>query len=331
MAAGGALLVLAGNHDPEWHWPLVRRALRDELARRGAPVAAVVERVAFGDAGVTMANLHLEHGHRFEEMTRVDGPVVLARDPTQLNLPLGSFVNRYFANKIEPLDPFIDNGKVVEQALLAILRRRPLTMVLTYVRAWRFMRRVIAMRRFNGSVALIALALFLPFLPLVLLAIPGAWAALMKILPFGPTGSTIAGGMSGAVLTALLPYLLGLATEIAHRIPFLRGRDAYLAGAQASGRALAATGTWPRVYVCMGHTHVALVADLAPVAPGLYLNTGTWIGQWPADRPDLVARFVYSYARFDLAPEGGYRHQALEWDGSAGTARAARILVPADA
>ncbi len=332
VAAGGTLVILAGNHDPEWHWPLVRRALRDELSRRGAPVAAVVERVAFGDAGIDLANLHVEHGHRFEEMTRVDGPVVLSGDATQLNLPLGSFVNRYFANRIERLDPFIDNGKRVEQAVLSVLRRRPLTMIRIYVRAWRFMGRVIAMRRFNGSVALIALGLALPFLPLVLLAIPGAWPALMRLLaPLGGTGSKVAGGLSGAVLTALLPYLAGAATEVARRIPFLHGADPYLAGARVIGRERARAGAWSGVYVCLGHTHASLVAELAPDAAGLYVNTGTWIGQWPDDRPDLVARYVYSYARFDLAPEGGYQHQALEWDASAGTARAARILVPADA
>src|SRR4029078_3314153 len=146
LAKGGSLVVVKGNHDAEAYWPLVHEVVRDALrgaggqpAHAGARVCArapargggaagadVAARVAFVDESFTLANLYVEHGHQYESMTSIMGGPLLPWDPTQLNLPLGSFVARYFINGLERLDPFVDNVKPTQQAVLAILRRRPL-------------------------------------------------------------------------------------------------------------------------------------------------------------------------------------------------------------
>ncbi|HEX9107970.1 MAG TPA: hypothetical protein VF832_12095, partial [Longimicrobiales bacterium] len=172
VAGGGGLVIGGGNHDPELYWPLVRRAIRDELLALGAPLAGVETRVAFANRAFKVGNVFLEHGHQIEEMTRISGGPVLRGAPDQINLPLGSFVNRYLINAIEGLDPLIDNITPVQAALVMLLRQVPITMVGIYVRGWRFLYRVVLqMRRFNSSVATVAALLFIPLVPVVLVAL----------------------------------------------------------------------------------------------------------------------------------------------------------------
>lgn len=329
VGRGGRLLFTAGNHDVEMHWPLVRSAIRLELSERGIPADQVADRVAFEDGHVVIDNLYVEHGHRYDEMTRVDGPPTLPPDHQQINLPLGSFVNRYFINRVEALDPFIDNVKPVEQSLLRLSRQRPLRILSTYFSGWRFLRRAIAKRRLNKSVLMIALGLMLPiFAPLALLAIPGLRSAVLGWLPIGDVGRTIVALLSGIVLSGALPYLLGAISELRRRRP---AADSHLEGARRVVETDLAQCNRNRAYVCMGHTHVIAVKRIDPAGERLYLNTGTWIALWPSDRPDLLGRTIYTYAVFDATDADGYRAQALEWDVHAARPRPATILVPATA
>jgi UDP-2,3-diacylglucosamine pyrophosphatase LpxH len=305
----GRVLIIAGNHDVELHWQLVRDAIRLEMTERGVARDDAVARVAFADEHVVIDNLHVEHGHMYDEMTRVDYPPILRDEPSQINLPLGSFVNRYFINRIEALDPFIDNVKPVQDSLLRLARQRPLKILRTYGGAWRFLARAIAKRRFNRAVALIALALTLPFLsPLLLLAFPPIRDAVVGWLPFGDLGDTIVAIVSGIVLSGTLPYVAGAINELRRRRP---KPHEHLAAAQRIARELHACSGRGRVYVCMGHTHVSAVTRLDADGNRLYINTGTWTALWPRDRPDLLGHTVYTYVCFDAMPYG-YDHQILE-------------------
>jgi UDP-2,3-diacylglucosamine pyrophosphatase LpxH len=320
--AGGDLLFTTGNHDVELHWPLVQMAIRWELAARGAVDADA--RVRFAEGWVVFDNLYVEHGHQYDEMTRVDGPAELPPDHTQINLPLGSFVNRYLINQVEALDPFIDNVKPVQRSLLRLARQRPLKIVRTYFGGWRFLRRAVAKRRLNWSVAVIGLGLILPvFTPLVLLAIPGVRNTVLGWLPI-PEGARAAVVLVlGLLLSGAFPWLLGLVGELTRRRP---GTDHQLEGARAASRAH--FGEHERAYVCMGHTHVSAVRRIDDAGDKLYLNTGTWIALWPDNRPDLLGRTTYTYALFEQTGDG-YTAQVLEWDTHADRPQPATILVPA--
>ncbi len=334
VEAGGALIIVKGNHDVELHWPLVRRAIRDELVRRGAAADAVNARVAFADADFTLGNLYFEHGHQYEEMTRVVGGPTLGRDPTQINFPLGSFVNRYFINRIERLNPFIDNIKPVQQALLALLRRRPLTFARIYLQGWRFVWRAVTMRRFNGSVALILAGLVVPPLTIVLIAVffvwPEAAARLAEWIPLLQNrGARIGGAVGGLLFPALLPYVVGAVRETLRQLGLLRKREHLVEGASgALRRAFPDGGGARRVYAVMGHTHTQDVRPLSATSrEEYYVNVGTWVPVWPEGRPDLVGRVIYTFVRFDKGSDGEYRHRALEWDDQALDDREARIRV----
>lgn len=359
LDAGGSLVVSKGNHDPELHWPLVRQALRDELVLRGAPVAAVSERMAFAGEPFTVGNLYVEHGHRHEAMTRVDGPPTLEDSPEEIRLPLGSFVNRYFINHIERLDPFLDNIKPVQDALLELVRKRPLRVLWLYLRAWKFIRRALDIPRpLSRAYGLLAAAVFgLPLATAALIALfllfPGAGDGLVERIPFlGSRWVRLGGSAGGLLAPGLLPFVVSALREAWRTLRPGSDLDALQeGGARALDRHFGAGGTAAahrRVYAVMGHTHEQTVVRLPAGGSGddgkrgdrpgaaegrgpgrpekFYVNSGTWIPLWPEDREDLAGRVIYSFVRFEIGPSGEYRHASLEWEDPAGEPRPARIL-----
>lgn len=336
LERGGRLLFVVGNHDLELHWPLVRAALRDEfasLAEFGAPIESAV---AFADRSFVLANLYVEHGHQYESMTRVLGPAVLERRPTELNLPLGSFVNRYFINRIERLDPYIDNRKPVGQALMALLRQRPITVFRIYSGGWKFLLRALghATTRYGILAILLVLALFTPILTALAVALwmlfPGLREAATSVFPNLSSANVRAGGIVGGLsLPAVLPYVFGAMRDIARDLGFRRSHDALVKGAsQRLAESFPNEDQPRRIYAVMGHTHLQLTVRLdRRGGEAYYLNTGAWVPRWPADRPDLAGRTVLTFARFQRAAHGEYRHEMLEWCEEAGGPRRATIVV----
>ncbi|MGH7577609.1 MAG: hypothetical protein ACREM1_21115, partial [Longimicrobiales bacterium] len=342
IAAGGSIIIVKGNHDVELHWPMVRQALRDEIvvAALGAttvthampPAAELADRIAFADDAFTLGNMYIEHGHQHEPMTTVVGPPVLDETPTQINYPLGSFINRYFINRIERLDPFIDNVKPVQQALLALLRRRPLTIAKAYAYGWRFVWRALHVAKPRGSgspVLLIAAALFVPPIALALVLLnlvrPETFAWI-------PDWLRVGGTVAGIGLPVLLPYLLGTAGEVLRELG-PRREEPLVADARDALRKAFPPGPAPRTrYAVMGHTHVQMIEHLGDEhgTTSLYVNTGTWTPLWPRDRTDLIGRVYYSFARFDRGADAEYLHRALVWDDQAGEPRPAPMLAPAE-
>jgi UDP-2,3-diacylglucosamine pyrophosphatase LpxH len=80
---GNELLIVKGNHDLEWVWKLVRDYFRLLLGTR---------QIVFADDKVLInGKIYLEHGHRYENFTSVDGDAIL-KNGTELNLPFGSFL-----------------------------------------------------------------------------------------------------------------------------------------------------------------------------------------------------------------------------------------------
>jgi UDP-2,3-diacylglucosamine pyrophosphatase LpxH len=332
VGRGGRVLFISGNHDVELHWPLVRKEIRRELSERGVDRHLVGDHVMFEDRHVVMDNLYVEHGHQHEGMTRVDGPPTLPDAPDQINLPLGSFVNRYFINQVEAIDPFIDNVKPVQQSLLRLMRQRPLKILSTYFGAWKFLGRMVAKRGFRSpGVLLIAAALVLPpiLAPVVLVLLTPLRSTVLGWLPVGV--GTVVTIVIGVALSGVVPYLLGVLGELWRRLRGRRARtDHQLAAARHVVETELASSGRRRKYVCMGHSHVTAVSRIGEDDDRLYLNTGTWIALWPDDRPDLIGRTIYTYALFG-ANGDGYVGQALEWDEHADRPRPATILVPAAA
>jgi len=322
---GGWIVFVKGNHDLELFWPLVQAAVRREIARAhpGAPVA---ERVLFSQDGFQLSNVYIEHGHRFESTTAVKGLPTLPKTPTELNLPLGSFVNRYLINALEGMEPFLDNIKPVQRLLWTVLRRHPLKVFtiarhsLTFLmRAARpyWLRDGLGFLLFFGSI-FVQFAVVAALLVLVALPDVRHWVAAAL-----PRTRYVVG-----VVGLLGPYILGFMRDL---LPSGRpsvGEDAFAEGIYGVLSRLGFRADCPQVYGVVGHTHVPDVQRLPDIAAAkaFYMNSGTWISLWDVDRPDLIGRVIYSFIRFTRDPGGWYNHDHLEWQGPSRTAAHSDIL-----
>lgn len=134
ISDGNELIIVKGNHDLEWYWKEVRRYLQYWLAENIAQkqnldtnevlAKKVIPQTLFIDDRLVIDNkIHIEHGHRFENMTNVKGGPLIPNGE-ELNLPFGSFFNRYLINRIELSYPYLDNVKPTQNILLVLFRER---------------------------------------------------------------------------------------------------------------------------------------------------------------------------------------------------------------
>jgi UDP-2,3-diacylglucosamine pyrophosphatase LpxH len=135
IQAGNKVLITKGNHDLEWYWRSVRDYLRLALARKlniltpgkglNSCLAVVIRALQFvDDACVIDGQIYIEHGHRFDKFSTVVGGPVLGKNDKELNIPFGSFFNRYLVNKLELVYPFMDNVRPRQNILHILMRER---------------------------------------------------------------------------------------------------------------------------------------------------------------------------------------------------------------
>ncbi|MEO8398497.1 MAG: hypothetical protein ABI550_01650 [Ignavibacteriaceae bacterium] len=133
LKKGNKIIILKGNHDLEFFWLAVRNYLRLFFAKKICNNDLEVEKtlddlifsnLIFIDDGLLINNeFYIEHGHKFDRYTySVDGP--LLENKNELNIPFGSFFNRYLLNRIELLYPFFDNIRPTANILPILLRER---------------------------------------------------------------------------------------------------------------------------------------------------------------------------------------------------------------
>ena len=143
LSKGHRLVIAKGNHDLEWHWRPVRNYLRLTLAQKLAgqsgtsDIKSVLENkvlpnVTFiDDSMIVDEDFYLEHGHRFDHYAHVAGDTLRG---DELNIPFGSFLNRYLLNDIELNYPFLDNVRPSTNILPLLFRERlPLALKLIFL------------------------------------------------------------------------------------------------------------------------------------------------------------------------------------------------------
>lgn len=321
---GHELIITKGNHDLEWVWRPVRDYARLVLGQlmnadfpSGAPL--LVGKVHFVDDALLINDrLYIEHGHRYDRWTRVIGPPTLGKlDDKELNIPAGSFMNRYLLNQIEETYPFFDNVRP-QQDILPILMREhfplglrvlfssvPMVIRLIPKRYYRYLfRRVIPML-LGIVIPLVAASLFLyrPVMDIVT-CVTRSYDA----IPFASMiSSTILMPMLGYFIMKFVSW-----TQLGEP-DYLRS-DAFTLGVKMSGY----------TFLVMGHTHNPEQYEFARSDGSIfhYFNTGTWIPIVETSSADIREDKTYTYLHFattrDTSGNSGFTADVIRrWDDEA--------------
>ncbi len=359
---GGTLLMMKGNHDLDLYWPLVRKALCFFLAREIANEKTrqeAIERVFYCDNSVCIRNVYLEHGHLYDPQQQVkDKCPTMAEDPSQLNLPLATFVARYLINQLEKLEPFLGSVRPIERVPWLMLSKHPLASIAILGRSLRFLRRAAKISKLHNTFWFMVyfLSVALPLVTGLLIALvvvcPSCYQSavnfllklpviswIVNVIVTHPLTSTILGFVAPFIAAALREFFrwLNITGNIRKFMRRLRkqpdplGEDELAQGVYETLQ----NKHFPEaniIYAVMGHTHDQDIQNLSnPTGPKvLYLNTGAWIPVWPQDRPDLAGKTLYPFVRLKKhSPQGEYAHGYFEWRDDRNQPAEAYILAPA--
>lgn len=130
LKCGNDCVLLPGNHDVEFFWPNVRQAWVRELVKLGVKDAH--KRMSFKPWSFHIPNvLYVEHGHQYDPTNAFDHHLypVLPSNHKLLDLPLGSFLVRYFFNQLEDSDPLADNFRPPTKYVSLMVRKDPVYVI----------------------------------------------------------------------------------------------------------------------------------------------------------------------------------------------------------
>ena len=293
--AGHSVVIVRGNHDPEWAWPGVRRALLALLGRAGAGRLGAGQ-VRFRSRVHRRANVHIEHGHEVDWLTRAERDFSDA-EPARLRLPFGSLISRYVLNILErrvpPRAPLPPSGRLVEA-----LHQEP----------WRLMPAIVtnALR----AIPCIGLSGWKPWFERLLEWWPARVsmtlsAALLAALPVAPliSGEVAGHSRAGVMAASLLGLGLPIAGFMTRQIAAEIDREGLVVAVRRHARRVATR--WrcpssPRRYVVFGHTHRPETCEWTRADRAIvYLNPGAWLPRMEAPDGGAAPRFVW------LARRGG--------------------------
>jgi uncharacterized protein (DUF362 family) len=129
---GNYLVIVKGNHDLEWYWEKIRSSMRLFLAEKAADLLKIstddalthyiFPKLFFSDRSVEFGkSIYIEHGHLYDNWTKIKGEALLP-NKEELNIPFGSFFNRYLLNKLEMVFPFLDNVRPRDKIMPLLFR-----------------------------------------------------------------------------------------------------------------------------------------------------------------------------------------------------------------
>ena len=325
---GNKLIVVKGNHDLEFYWLAVRNYLRLTLARENHNIESadlmdvmqnkILQNLFFVDDKIVLDEVfYIEHGHRYDKYSYViDDPVL--DNGTELNIPFGSFFNRYLMNRVELAYPFIDNVRPSSNILPILLRERFfLGLKLLFVHV-PFMLRIIPKGYYEymfkkvltQMLALLIPAVAVTYLLIHNLAAIGSSSNSSWILQEIWTAGKYLSGLFGSYLLSRIVahYQLtepDMLDNPARRI--MRENKKYK-------------------IVTMGHTHNP---DQFQMDNRWYYNTGAWIPIVETDSSAIREDKTYTFLHFRRSPSGQPLPTVLErWDDDAGATRDLIIVEP---
>ncbi len=317
LAAGNRLVIVKGNHDLQFIWPAVRNYLRVELARRIRTSESLPKilselvgpNLIFVDDTLLIDDVfYLEHGHRYDKNAWPVGNAILDNGE-ELNIPFGSFFNRYLLNRIELAYPFIDNVRPTVNILPLLIRERfPLAMKLIFCHI-PFAIEIIPKKYFRyifGRFLLMVAALGIPFLIAVIYLL-SAVPQLKDFLTGIPTATWPGSGLAKSFAALVGSYLLSrIVAYFQLGEPFSTADDARKIFARE-----------PRYqFIAMGHTHNP--QQFVTERGQWFYNTGTWIPIVETSSGELRKDCTYTLLHFGRDSAGRLQPSSLKrWDDEA--------------
>lgn len=325
LARGHELVIVKGNHDLQWYWPAVRNHLRvvlaDRVARQtGEDPAPVLEqkvlpRVLFADNALLIdEEFYIEHGHRYDKYCHVVGGPLLANGQ-ELNIPFGSFFNRYLLNRIELAYPFLDNVRPRENLLPLLFREHFFLAVRVLFQHLPFALKLIPKRYYRYMFARV-FWFFVPVIVLLLMiGVPLAqwWLA-------GPGPQKLAELSSSKLLSAVASPLGALAwaalSYFFTRVVSYFQLEEPSSLAPFARRKFAESAAYR--FITFGHTHNP---DQFEESSKWFYNTGTWIPIVEISSAEIRHDRTYTFARLSRDPSGHFGPTVLQrWNDDAGRA-----------
>jgi UDP-2,3-diacylglucosamine pyrophosphatase LpxH len=311
---GNKILIVKGNHDLEWYWEAVRNFLRLYFAkyistRQKRNIDVIINEViskqlSFADNAVVIDQIiYLEHGHRYENMTAVKGTPVLA-NKVELNLPFGSFFNRYLINRLELAYPYLDNIRPTGNVLAVLIRERfPLAVQLLF-NYIPFMILTIPKKLYWQTFKYFLQFLFIIILP-VGITIYAIWQSIHLSGKF--TGSYVFQQLISIAKNSgflFLSYIFGRFLSMAK----LRDSGSLVENAENVFR------DNPQIrLISFGHTHNP---EQKNDSGNWYFNTGTWIPVFEISSADIRLDKSYTFLHLRAEP---FKTVALQrWNDDAG-------------
>ncbi len=325
VAAGESLIIVKGNHDLEWYWLAVRNYLRLIVAEYARETlhrsvddilkSVVLPNVTFiDDAMLVEGMVYIEHGHRYDRFSKpIGGPVL--ENGTELNLPFGSFFNRYLINRVELVFPYIDNVRPREKLLPLLFRERfplalrvlfdhlPFALLSVQKRYYRYM---------FTRVLTYVLAIGVP----AVFVIVRYWTDINDFIAgLQAPGTRGIVGLLVDQLTSFALSTLGLffSYALARIVSFFQ-LDEPSSLAQFAQEGFSAS---PKCrYVTFGHTHDP---EQFNFSEQWYHNTGTWIPVIDVDSADIREDKTYTFLHYHRKPDGSLGTSSLHrWNDEAG-------------
>jgi UDP-2,3-diacylglucosamine pyrophosphatase LpxH len=347
IGAGNTLSIIAGNHDVEFHWPVVQETFRcgvaeawgeDKASRRpGARTTAEVE------AGLTFHPwfffqedvVWVEHGHQYDDYCSFDhvlNPVAPKKEDIVLNVGAAGMryvVNHFRADTAAEDWSFLDYFKWTFQKGLGgvwKIGKAYFSMAWRLLTAWRVLVKqpdAVEERRVTHRERLRALAEQCKLSEDTLHAIDKLrrrpviqnFAALVMALMLDRLLVFSAAAILILVFALALPWLwaLGAVVGVAG---VSAGVAHWLARRRVSIDPHERMKAVPREirrhvrapFVVFGHSHDPAAVELGD--GGWYFNTGTWVA---TERPGLLNSFTHVLIRH--GDEGPQAHLCQWWDG----------------
>lgn len=325
LSLGHQLVITKGNHDLEWFWPTVRDYMALLLAEKVTIALNLKSNVLndivrpnllFVDDKIIINNkLYIEHGHRYEHFTAVDGPPVL-KDQNELNLPFGSFFNRYLINRVELAYPYIEDVRPRENILPVLIRERfPLAVkiLFNYVP---FSLMVIPKRQYAFAFRYLLHFILFIVLPIALVVVAFLYFNPVKIDFSTPKG----------ILGMLFPTIenvafLILSYFIGRLFAMLKLSSPY----SLYNNAERAMDNYPETTIAtFGHTHNP---EQKASPTRRYFNTGTWIPVVETDAADVRLDRTYTFLWLTRNRQGDFEETNLmRWNDDAERADALILM-----